>query len=112
MKRDKERIRNLLIRLEERASGRLIAGGTLDMEVEERIDVYHLERMEEAGLVVQLSSGVWSLTNLGHDAVETIGKVSTWEKLKKASPSEAYEIVKGIGTSVAVVALSKVMGWG
>ena len=82
------------------------------MSEQETAELYHLTLMADEGLVLEEFDGLWRLTTLGHDAVEAIGENSIWEKLKKASPSEAYEIVKGVGTSVAVVALSKVMGWG
>ncbi|MGB3316186.1 MAG: hypothetical protein WBB85_17425 [Albidovulum sp.] len=112
MKRERDRIRNLLLRLEGEPQGFLIVAGLLNASDEERADEYHLKLMADEGLVVETDEAVWRLTALGHDAVEALEVNAFWEKLKSAGPKEAYELLKGATSSLAVTAISKLMGWG
>ncbi|WP_372839710.1 hypothetical protein [Phaeovulum sp.] len=112
MKRDRERIRDLLVRLENDQNGVIIIGGVLNASVEEITDEYHLKLMADEGLVVETHHSGWRLTSIGHDAVEALSKLAFWEQLKSAGPKEAYELLKGATSSLAVAAISKLMGWG
>lgn len=112
MKRDRERIRRILVRLESEPTGIIVCGGLLSPDPDELADEYHLKLMSDEGMVLEINYGTWRLTSLGHDAVEAINDPEVWDKLKEAAPKEAYEIIKGVGSSLAVAALSKLMGWG
>ena len=112
MKREKDRFRALLVRLEEQPNGLLIVGGTLDASVEERKDAYHLSLMQDEGLALEVNKSVWRLTAIGHDAAEAIGGNEVWERLRDAGPAEAYDIVKNLASTLTVTAISKLMGWG
>ncbi len=84
----------------------------LDADAEELKLDHHLDLLMDEGLVAKKGKHGYRLTPLGHDAVEAIEKPETWKKLRDAAPKEAYEIVKGVSSSLAITALSKVMGWG
>jgi hypothetical protein len=111
VKRDRERIRNLLIRLENSPEGHIQVAGYIGPSDEEKLDEYHLTLMGDEDLVMKVDDGVWRLTSVGHDAAEAIGQIKFWEKLKSAGPAEAYDLLKGATSSLAFTALSRLLGW-
>ncbi len=82
------------------------------MAADELADEYHLKLMSDEGLVREIEDSVWRLTAIGHDAVEALSKIALWEQLKASGPKEAYNLLAGTTTSLAVAAISKLMGWG
>ena len=111
MKRDRDLLRDLLLELEKAPEGFVIhfisSGSTSD---DLRRD-HHFDLLMDAGLVTKKGESTIRLTPLGHDAVEAIGKSETWLQLKAKAPSEAYEMIKGIGGALVTSALSRLMGW-
>lgn len=112
MKRDRDFARELLLKMQGSREGFISHALVLDADDEELKLDHHLDLLMDEGLVAKKGKYGFRLTPLGHDAVEAIEKPETWKKLRNAAPREAYEIVKGIGSSLSTPALSKVMGWG
>ncbi len=112
MKRDRDYTRELLLEMQSSRSGIILHELVLRPSDEELKLDHHLDLLMDEGLVARKGQHGYRLTPLGHDAVEAIEKPETWKKLREAAPKEAYDIVKGIGSSLAIAALSKVMGWG
>jgi len=116
MKRDWEIIRQILLRLEEKAS----PNGTISMEVFgnfEPQDVgYNMRLLSEAGYIdaqiLNTSDGsgkiglaiAKSLTNEGHDLLDTIRSNTVWEKIKEKFESKGidmtFELVMSVGKRV------------
>ena len=111
MKRDRDYLRDLVLQMQREPDGTIyhvLLAAPLDEEL--KLD-HHLELLVDQGLVAPKGDDGYRLTSSGHDAVEAIEKESFWLKLREASPREAYEILKPVGSSLAVNALSKLMGW-
>ncbi|WP_444463283.1 DUF2513 domain-containing protein [Rhodobacter capsulatus] len=135
MKRDKNLIRDLLLKIEAsdtpdglRFDSRFapyVGRGAILLEAVEakpelRSRDYQLLLMKQSGLIefvgkdhpIDFHGGRVRLTPAGHDAVEAISDDEIWRRLREAAPKEAYEIIKDVGSSVAVAALTTLMGWG
>ena len=139
MKRDKDLIRSLLLEIERsnrvdglefesRFSPHLSEGPSLIVfslnGTEDRPELrsrdYQLIQMQRAGLIefvdkqdnADFYGGRVRLTPVGHDVAEAIANDDYWSKLRVAAPKEAYDMVKNVVSSLAVTALSSIMGWG
>lgn len=80
-------------------------------EDEMKLD-HHLDLLVDEGLVARTGPHGFRLTSVGHDAAEAIGKSAIWDKVKSLSPVEAFELVKGLTSSTAALALAKLLGLG
>jgi hypothetical protein len=72
---------------------------------------HHFDLLIDEGLVNKSGKYSYRLTTTGHDAMEIVGDKSFWEKLKSVAPKEAYQLMKGVGSTLAVNSLSSLMGW-
>ena len=112
MKRDKDFLRTILLEMQESEIGFILHELVLSpSEHEKKLD-HHLDLLIDEGLVSRKGKHGFRLTAVGHDAVEAIGKSATWDKIKSLSPGEAYEVVKGLTSSTAALALAKLLGLG
>lgn len=111
MKRDRALLRGLLGELQLAPRGSISIAPDLNPSEEVSKRLHHLELMIDQGMVTRPSQYSYRLTSLGHDAAEALEQNETWAKLETSAPKEAYELLKTVGTSLAVAALSKLMGW-
>ena len=103
MKLDKDLIRDILLAIEERETPNL----PFKLSIPERTDVevsYHVQILEEAGLLVALerttmSSHGWlpiRLTYDGHEYIETIRDSEVWRHTKEIAKTAGASTVKGL----------------
>ena len=135
MKRDREVIRQILIEVEAcpqpsgleipsrfslYADDFIISLNGTEAHPELRSRDYNLILMQRAGLIDFVDKqtgddfygGRVRLTPAGHDAAEALSDDRLWERLKHASPGEAYALLKDVASRSAVDVLSRLMGWG
>ena len=111
MKRDRDLLRDLLLELVTAPEGFLIHVLTSSSTEEDMRRDHHLDLLMDEGLVTKKGANTFRLTPLGHDAIEAIENPERWKDLKSRLPSEAYGVIKGVSSSLATSALSKLMGW-
>ncbi|WP_375688807.1 hypothetical protein [Pseudooceanicola sp. LIPI14-2-Ac024] len=112
MKRDRDYMRDLMLEMQNSRTGFVHHVLILNPSEEDLRRDHHLDLLMDEGLVARKDKGAYRLTPIGHDAVEAIEKSETWEKIKSLAPGEAYEVIKGTTSSLALAALSKLFGFG
>ena len=101
MKRDDEYIRELLFEAEESNEPYQMAVLYMNMPPEELKRHQHFELMVDAGLFQAVNSGVYRMTNQGHDYLNAIRNDTVWEKTK-AGASQLGGATLGIMKDIAI----------
>ena len=100
MKRDNERIRDLILRFEEDEKWLHISMLHLSPSEDEEADYYHIQLLKDAGIVTDVGKGTVRLTNAGHDFAEALRDEGIWNRTKSAvaetGGNATLEIVKAI----------------
>ncbi len=101
MKRDDDYIRKLLLDLEASDEVDLVCFQSFDDTEEEKKRYYHLQLLNDAGLMLETQKGVYRMTNQGHDFVAAIRSDTIWTKTK-AGASQIGGVTLGILKDLAV----------
>lgn len=104
MKRDNDYIREFLLETEQDNRHIILAVLTLSSDEAAEKRYYHAELLCDAGLFVRTSSGVYRMTNQGHDYLEAIRNEGIWEQTKEyvagSGGSATLEIFKDLATGL------------
>ena len=82
MKRDDDYLRELLFEVESQSSGTLTVVGTMGLSPEKEKLLYHIALLSDAGLMTQISSANYRMTNQGHDYLAAVRSDTVWNKTK------------------------------
>jgi hypothetical protein len=106
MKRDDDYIRELLFEAEASLEPYLIAVQHLSMSSEQQKRHQHAELLCDAGFFTAVNSGVYRITNQGHDYLAAVRSDTIWEKTKGAA-RELGGVTLGIMKDMAVAYLKQ-----
>ncbi|MEM5467388.1 DUF2513 domain-containing protein [Celeribacter marinus] len=102
MKRDDEKLRELLFKVEAESDFLIIIPETLGMVEEDRIELYHAKLCCDAGLLLEVNNSVYRLTSQGHDYLDAIRSDTVWDKTK-AGAAKVGGMTLGMMKDLAVV---------
>ncbi|KQQ34863.1 hypothetical protein ASG19_13935 [Rhizobium sp. Leaf306] len=113
MKRDDEYIRQLLLDLEASEETDLVSTLLISSDEEQEKQYYHLQLLCDAALMKEVQTGVFRMTNQGHDFVSAIRSDTVWKKTKTGAGKlggVSLEILRDIATAYIKDEVKKVLG--
>ncbi|WP_299783325.1 DUF2513 domain-containing protein [uncultured Roseobacter sp.] len=111
MRRDDDFARDLLFRMEAQDDYYFMNVETLDSDLDDQKERYHLLLLEDAGLVVRATSAAHSfrLTNSGHDFIEVTRNDTVWIRVKDVAANAGGATLKMLGEIAVQLAKRKLL---
>ena len=112
MRRDYDRLRNLLIKIEEQDDPIYECPLAADASKEQRLDYFHLLLLCDMNLLEERpgDSGLFRMTNQGHDLHEQIQSDQAWEKTRKITAQLQANSLQTLGSMTEGFARRKTLG--